>query len=90
MWLVDGMYGWLKCIGMISGGCCKEVTYIDFLIILLISTPLVLVHFLQQLLLCSFFNFFRALIKLLIFIIFSMLIIIINCFIKIIVLNHNI
>ena len=36
---------WLECIGVISG-CCKEVyNYIDFLIILLIPTPLVLALF---------------------------------------------
>ena len=34
---------WLKCIGVVSGCCCWR--YIDFLIILLIATPLVLALF---------------------------------------------
>ena len=33
------LWVWLECIGVVSGCCCKEV---DFLIILLIPTPLVL------------------------------------------------
>ena len=35
---------WLECIGMVSGCCCKEVQYINVLI-LLIPTPLVLALF---------------------------------------------
>ena len=38
---------WLECIGVVSGCCCKEVQYIDFLI-LLIPTTLVLALFLKQ------------------------------------------
>ena len=48
VWLVGGIYGcgfqevvWLECIGVVSGCRCKEV-FIDFLILLLIPTPLVL------------------------------------------------
>ena len=34
---------WLDCIGAISGWCCKEVLYIDFLI-LLFPTPLLYIY----------------------------------------------
>ena len=34
------LWVWLECIGVVSGCCCRR--YIDFLIILLIPTPLVL------------------------------------------------
>ena len=51
---------WLECIGVISVCFCKEVyIYIDFLIILLIPTPLVLALFCTaSLLLCSFLKCF--------------------------------
>ena len=39
------LWVWLQCIGVVSGCCGKEVPYIDFLIILLIHTPLVLALF---------------------------------------------
>ena len=54
---------WLGCIGAVSGYCCKEV-YIDFLIILLISTPLVLALFFAaaSLLLCSFLKYLFVLV----------------------------
>ena len=63
------LWVWLECVGVVSGCCCKEV--IDFLIILLIPTPLVLYcisSFLQQyiyiavsLFLCSIFKCFSFL-----------------------------
>ena len=40
---VLNLWVWLKCIGVVSGCCCWR--YIDFLIILLIATPLVLALF---------------------------------------------
>ena len=47
---MGGIYGcgYLECIGVVSGCCCKEVYTVDFLIILLFPTPLVLAIFLQQ------------------------------------------
>ena len=42
------LWVWLECIGVVSGCCCKDWRYIDFLIVLLIPTPLVLALFLQQ------------------------------------------
>ena len=44
MGVVIRKWVWLDCIYVVSGGCCKEVQYIDFLI-LLIPTPLVLALF---------------------------------------------
>ena len=46
---------WLGCIGAVSGYCCKEVY--DFLIILLISTPLVLALFCSSSIPTSLFIF---------------------------------
>ena len=42
MGVVIRRWVWLKCIGVVSGWCCKEV---DFLILLLIPTPLLLALF---------------------------------------------
>ena len=42
MGVVIRRWVWLKCIGVVSGCCCKEV---DFLILLLIPTPLLLALF---------------------------------------------
>ena len=37
---------WLECIGVVSGCCCKEVLYIDILIIIItFPSPLVLTLF---------------------------------------------
>ena len=40
------LWVWLECIGVLMGGVVRR--YIDFLIILLIPTPLVLALFLQH------------------------------------------
>ena len=54
----DNCGEWGKSMGVPSGCCCKEV-YIDFIIILLIPTQLVLAFFAASSLpLCSFLNAF--------------------------------
>ena len=60
MGVVIKLWVWVVCISVASGCCCKEVYYIDFLI-LHIPTPLVLALFcssIPSLLLCSVFKLF--------------------------------
>ena len=45
MGVVSRRWMWVESMGVASGCGCKEVQYIDFLIILLIPTPLVSVLF---------------------------------------------
>ena len=62
VWLVGGIYGWLQCIGVVSGCCCKEVYIILDILKIIINFPCstCISSFLAaaSLLLCSFLKCF--------------------------------
>ena len=59
------LWVWLECIGVVSGWCCKEVQYIDILIIIITfpySTCISSFLAAASLLLCSFLKCFFILV----------------------------
>ena len=48
MGVVIRRWVWLECIGLVSACSCKEVYRFPNTYVLIIPTPLVLAHFLQQ------------------------------------------